>query len=309
MRHDKLLSFLAETKFIADIFSKDKSTKVGAMFLNSEDFTQLTTGYNGMPRGIDESIAVRHTRPLKYSFFEHAERNALFNMARPYLKDAIVATTSTLSIGCVRAVISVGAKELWVPLQSAVATAEWALGVALLSEAGVRVFDYDPSTVGRADMVHQPALDDLRHVRKISEYLAYAHQVPKLQSKDPHGNATLYLHPTDFTVLARGYSGQPRGANDFAPGRYEGAARELWVEGSVRNAIYNLLRPLLKGSTALVTATTCGECARAIASVGAASVCYLAPSEEFKARWGESIGVALAMLDELGVSHQEVAQL
>jgi len=38
-------------------------------------------GYNGMPRGIDDDVDERHERPTKYLWFEHAERNAIYNAA------------------------------------------------------------------------------------------------------------------------------------------------------------------------------------------------------------------------------------
>jgi dCMP deaminase len=41
-----------------------------------------SVGYNGFVRGVDDDIASRHERPAKYSWIEHAERNAIYNAAR-----------------------------------------------------------------------------------------------------------------------------------------------------------------------------------------------------------------------------------
>lgn len=60
--------------------SEDDSTKTGAV-LTTEDNDLVAIGYNGLPRGIDlEEFMVE--RPEKYRWFEHAERNAIFNAAR-----------------------------------------------------------------------------------------------------------------------------------------------------------------------------------------------------------------------------------
>lgn len=69
---------------IADLVaqkSKDRSTKVGAVIVG-EGHEIRSTGFNGFPRGIDDSIDERHKRPAKYAWTEHAERNAIFNAAR-----------------------------------------------------------------------------------------------------------------------------------------------------------------------------------------------------------------------------------
>ncbi len=61
--------------------SKDRSTVVGAIIVGP-DHEIRSTGYNGFPRGVDDDIDSRHERPEKYSWTEHAERNAIYNAAR-----------------------------------------------------------------------------------------------------------------------------------------------------------------------------------------------------------------------------------
>ena len=84
MKRYKLVSFAKLATELANIFSKDPSTKVGGYFIN-DDYTVITQGYNGMPRGIKESPD-RWERPAKYLRTEHAERNGIFNLARTVLK-------------------------------------------------------------------------------------------------------------------------------------------------------------------------------------------------------------------------------
>lgn len=93
--------------------SKDQSTKVGAVVVNVDNHI-LATGYNGFPRGIDDTNPEYHERPLKYQVTEHAERNAIYQAAanRGGLKG------STLYLGhnpfsgicsdCARAIIQAG---------------------------------------------------------------------------------------------------------------------------------------------------------------------------------------------------------
>lgn len=61
--------------------SKDTSTKVGAVIVGPDNEVR-STGYNGFPRHVDDSIPSRFDRPSKYLYTEHAERNAIYNAAR-----------------------------------------------------------------------------------------------------------------------------------------------------------------------------------------------------------------------------------
>lgn len=59
-------------------WSKDPSSKIGAVAVDSEGQI-LTTGYNGFPRGIEDSDLRLNNRELKYEMIVHAEMNAIFN--------------------------------------------------------------------------------------------------------------------------------------------------------------------------------------------------------------------------------------
>jgi len=300
MKLAKVLQFLAGAEALAETFSKDPSTKVGAVVVDPADFTQLTEGYNGMPRGMDESKPERHERPLKYAFYEHAERNAIYNAVRPKLNGSIAVTTEFPSVSCVRALLAVGAREVVLPRpvaqEGSRRQAEEALALGLLREAGVTLWFAQDLERGQ------------RHQRKLAQNWDYALKYASINCKDPQPAATFFVAPEEYTRIASGYSGLPRGGQDNKPERYLGENRDLWVESSVRNAIYNSARPLLKGGVALVTATTCVECARALASAGVSRVYYRKPSADFQNRWGTSISAALQLLDELGVGHHGVTQ-
>lgn len=60
-------------------WSKDPSTKVGSVIV-AEDKRIMSLGYNGFPRGVDDTEERLNDRPTKYAFVAHAERNALDNI-------------------------------------------------------------------------------------------------------------------------------------------------------------------------------------------------------------------------------------
>lgn len=106
------MRFMDMAKLIAT-WSKDNSTKVGCIVVDS-DKRILTTGYNGFPRGVDDTIAARHERPAKYKFTEHAERNAMYN-ALTYgvsLKGCIMYVTFPPCVDCARGIIQSGIREV-----------------------------------------------------------------------------------------------------------------------------------------------------------------------------------------------------
>lgn len=93
--------FIRQAMLIAQK-SKDPSTKVGCVIVG-QDNAILSMGFNGFPRGVQEEIdeqvenypawtkvlhPERWARPAKYSWVEHAERNAIYNAARHGIKIA-----------------------------------------------------------------------------------------------------------------------------------------------------------------------------------------------------------------------------
>lgn len=114
MRQDKAVKYLQLARHFAELFSKDPSTKVGAIFLAPESLQVLTMGYNGMPRGIDEKKMHRWERPQKYKYVTHAEQNCIANACRhgTPLEGCIAVVTMFPCCDCARSLIQAGVKTL-----------------------------------------------------------------------------------------------------------------------------------------------------------------------------------------------------
>jgi dCMP deaminase len=59
-------------------WSKDPSSKIGAIIVNDERRI-LATGYNGFPKGVEDTEERLNKRELKYPLIVNAESNALMN--------------------------------------------------------------------------------------------------------------------------------------------------------------------------------------------------------------------------------------
>lgn len=58
--------------------SKDPSTKVGSVIVRPDN-TIVSVGYNGFPRGVEDTPQRLNDRELKYSLVVHAEMNAILS--------------------------------------------------------------------------------------------------------------------------------------------------------------------------------------------------------------------------------------
>lgn len=98
-------------------WSKDPSSKIGAVVVNAERRI-LATGYNGFPRGIEDSDERLNNRDEKYPRIIHAEMNALMNA----LYNGVTVKDATLYVyglpvcpACTKCVIQAGIKRVVMP--------------------------------------------------------------------------------------------------------------------------------------------------------------------------------------------------
>ncbi len=92
--------------------SRDKSTKIGAVIVKNNRI--ISSGYNGLPQGVNYWPSARNERPEKYNYYEHAERNAIYSCAKEGIstKDAYLFTNGIACSDCARAIIQSGVKEI-----------------------------------------------------------------------------------------------------------------------------------------------------------------------------------------------------
>jgi deoxycytidylate deaminase len=296
MHPDIATRYLALARDLAQRHSRDRSTQVGAYLVHPVTLAERARGYNGLPRGARDSLPERHERPLKYDYFEHAETNALYNRVRAQLKGSLCLTTRVPTMGDLRAAISVGAQALYCPYPAPgelddAAQARFARGLALAAECGTAVRRIEAASVRESEP---------RRARKLGVLFAHERLRGELLARGAPAASAVFVAPDDFTVLASGEAGLPRGLAHSVT-HASATPHALWVESPVRAAVFNLARESLAGSSAVVTLLPCAECARALAASGIAEVFAPVPDAHQLQRWGESFAVSRQLLAELGV--------
>jgi dCMP deaminase len=136
------LRFMELARHIGN-WSKDESRKVGCVIVGPNNEIRAT-GFNGFPRGVNDDLTERHVRPAKYSWTEHAERNAIYNAARTgtALDGCRMYLPWFPCMECARAIAQVGVIEL-IAFEPDFSDPKWGPDFVsvpmLLEEAGVRV--------------------------------------------------------------------------------------------------------------------------------------------------------------------------
>ena len=97
-------------------WSKDPSTKVGCVVVGP-DREIRSTGFNGFPRGIQDSDERLTNWDLKYPLICHAEENAIMHAARIglALKGCTAYVTWPPCTRCARSLIQAGVSEIVIP--------------------------------------------------------------------------------------------------------------------------------------------------------------------------------------------------
>ena len=95
---------------------KDPSTQVGCVVVGP-DREIRSTGFNGLPRGIDDTDERLNNREIKYPMICHAEENAIMHAARTgiSLKNCIAYVTWPPCTRCARSLIQAGVSEIVYP--------------------------------------------------------------------------------------------------------------------------------------------------------------------------------------------------
>jgi dCMP deaminase len=153
MKNEKVMDWVDYYRNIAEEVkkkSKDKNTQIGAVIVG-EGNQIISTGYNSFPRGLNDNIESRQERPEKYFWFEHAERNAIYNAAREgtrTLGTTMYLTCGIPCTGCARAIINAGIKTIYFKKEHHTMTSpkwkdEAERSLEMFYECGVTVIPYE----------------------------------------------------------------------------------------------------------------------------------------------------------------------
>lgn len=130
--------FLGMAEYVSTA-SKDPSTKVGAVIV-APDRRVVSMGYNGLPRGVEDTEERLNNRELKYQLIVHGERNAML-FAREPLDGCTLYTTPFMPCSvCSGMIIQAGIKNV---VSYYVDNTKWLdsfkLSSKMFKEAGVKV--------------------------------------------------------------------------------------------------------------------------------------------------------------------------
>lgn len=105
--------YLEMAKHISS-WSKDPSRKIGAVAVGKNG-NVLATGYNGFPKGIEDTEERLNNRELKHKYVVHAEQNCIYNATL----NGVSLQGSTMYVyglpvcsECAKAIIQVGVKKV-----------------------------------------------------------------------------------------------------------------------------------------------------------------------------------------------------
>ena len=134
--------FLKLAKHISE-WSKDPSTQVGCVVVGP-DREVRSTGFNGLPRGIEDNDERLNDREIKYPLICHAEENAIMHAARIgiSLKDCIAYVTWPPCTRCARSLIQAGISTIIYPENTEIPErwmADFNLSLNMLKEANINL--------------------------------------------------------------------------------------------------------------------------------------------------------------------------
>lgn len=139
--------FMKTVIWKAELWSKDPSTKVCALIIDPNGWQELSSGYNGIPRGVLEPPE-RWERPTKYMWVEHAERNAIYNASCrgcPLAGSWIIVNKFPCH-ECARGIIQCGIKKIVAPkpdLTNETWKESWKIALQMFSESNTVVVECD----------------------------------------------------------------------------------------------------------------------------------------------------------------------
>lgn len=130
-------------------WSKDPSSKVGAVIVDANRRI-ISTGYNGLAIGVEDSIERLTNRDIKYKIILHAEENAIMFAKRDLSGCSLYVTTLPPCAHCASLIIQSGIKTVYACKSDI--PERWKesydLTTAMFNESGVKLvfLDYEKQT-------------------------------------------------------------------------------------------------------------------------------------------------------------------
>lgn len=150
--------YLKLAQHVAENWSKDPSTKVGAVLVNY-DINQEFIGYNGFPHGVEDQPERYADRETKYKLVVHAEVNAILK-AGHWARGASLYVYPSFSLPpicneCAKVAIQAGISEVvgYAPNLDDPRVQRWlnsiSISKTMFEEAGItwRTLDAEPGLV------------------------------------------------------------------------------------------------------------------------------------------------------------------
>lgn len=335
----KMLKFADK---VAETLSKDNSTKIGAIVVDGKEI--VTIGYNGMPRNLNDEAKERIDRnyvsgtvPVKYSWFEHGERNAIYNMARnaSLFDNKVMLISGEIDLEDLRCAISAGIKTIFLVKDNndVINHAESnKIALEMLSESKTILIILNENNFCSSFDDHEYCSESFKEelesqitseikTEKLLKKLFMLESYKEIFSNEygfkgsdhivfsKSRAATVIFDEKTYSDLSFGVTGLTENLNDIFENK-EGSKEDYghFSLGSVRNAIYIAINPLMKGKSMYVNLCPCIDCSKAMASVGVKKVVFGAKtqSEEVKARWQKSFDVSINYLKFFNISSSEV---
>ena len=164
--------YFMSMSYLVAMKSKDNSTKIGSVIVG-KDHEILSTGYNGLPRGMSDDDPELQIKPEpKYSLFEHSERNSIYNAARNgiHLLNSTIYTQGIPCADCARAIIQAGIKRVVVHENWNKGNAEkWAKSAEysklMFKQCGVRLELYSGPIISKIIGLHDGKIINLEDLK------------------------------------------------------------------------------------------------------------------------------------------------
>lgn len=273
--------------------SKDRSTKVGAVIVDAIENELISTGYNGPVRGFVPNYEQEFTRPEKYLWNEHAERNAIYNHLQDIVKDKFIICIHFPSMEEVRAILSCGIKLIAVPyqfLENNEVIPNYSRVVELCYKTGTSIAFFDKDGTNKVEFIYPTLMYDYfqnsKNQRKIREFMDI------LSETTLSGSSSLIVSQQSFAIKAQG--------------------DEKIISGktvpAVKDGLFKIAKKEFNGHSIYTNFCPCDICSLAIVCVGLKSVCTkkINVKNDADARWQESFNDSKIILKENDVSLLEI---